>query len=251
MRTFLGSIAALALCLFVTSRAFAQEAPLALLAPADSLAVAPADPPIAQPGPRSRPAAARPKSKVGAQIFAIVDAERMTASKSFSAVVGKTTFVNAGVGVEVTNLWQGVFARFAYTHGSRKGTRVVVNSGIAVSNGIPLTIEIAPIEVGGGWRFVPARKGTTTLVPYIGAALVLQRYKETSAFALDGENTDETDKGAAVFAGLEVDIRVVRIGIEGQYRRVPNVIGAAGASQAFNETDLGGGVVRLTFGVGF
>jgi hypothetical protein len=38
-------------------------------------------------------------------------------------------------------------------------------------------------------------------------------------------------------------------GVEAQYRGIPNAIGAAGVSQIYNETNLGGFVVRALFGV--
>ena len=83
--------------------------------------------------------------------------------------------------------------------------------------------------------------------------MLLQRYKETSTatFASADDNTDITDTGGEVFGGVEIGVKFVRIGVEGQYRYVPNAIGAGGASLAYNETNLGGGVFRLTFGVGF
>jgi hypothetical protein len=204
--------------------------------------------------PASRPRAPAVKEHPGVKAFGIVDVEAMTASKSFEAVLGsaKPTVTNLGFGVEGTGLWKGLFARVAYTHSSNTGTRVFVDSSmVAHSLNIPLTIEIAPLEIGAGWRFgAPPRHGVGYR-PYVGAAMLLQRYKETSTFADPGENTDTTDKGVAVFGGVEVDVKLIRIGVEGQFRGVPNAIGAGGASLAYNEKDLGGGVFRLTFGVGF
>jgi hypothetical protein len=214
-----------------------------------------AEPPAAAAQPTGRPRAPAAKEHPGFHAFGIVDVETMTASKSFTAVLdsGKATVTNVGFGVEATHLWKGLFARVAYTHSSNPGMRVFVDSSlVAHSLSNPLTIEITPIEVGAGWLFgAPPPKGKVGVRPYAGAALLLQRYKETSSFAGAGEDTDTTDKGFAAFGGLEVSIRFVRIGVEGQFRSVPNAIGAGGASLAYNETNLGGGVFRLTFGVGF
>jgi len=178
----------------------------------------------------------------------------MSASKSFKAVLGKDKplITSLGFGVEGTSLWKGLFARVAYTRSKNDGSRVSVDpSGVAYSNHIPLTIEITPLEIGAGWRFGAPAKGAAGARPYLGAALLLQHYKETSAFADPGENIDTTDKGVAVFGGVEIAVKFVRIGVEGQFRSVPNAIGAHGASLLFDETNLGGGVFRLTFGVGF
>ena len=51
--------------------------------------------------------------------------------------------------------------------------------------------------------------------------------------------------------GVDVAIGMVRVAVEGVYRSVPNAIGAGGISQAFNETNLGGGGIRFAFGIGF
>jgi len=217
---------------------------------------APARPgaPAAANQPAGRPLAAAAKAHPGIQVFGIVDAETMSASKSFEAVLssGKASITNLGFGVEGTDLWKGLFARVAYTHSSNAGTRVFVDSSLkAHSLNVPLTIEITPIEIGAGWRSALPSTAKAGVRAYAGAGLLLQRYKETSSFASAAEDTDTTDKGAVVFGGLEVDVKFVRIGLEGQFRSVPNVLGVGGASLAYDEKNLGGGVFRLTFGVGF
>ena len=203
----------------------------------------------------TRPRVTAAREPPGIHAFGIVDLEAMTASQSFEAVLdsGKASVTNFGLGVEGTSLWKGLFARFAYTHSSNAGTRVFVDSSMTVhSLNIPLTIEITPIEIGAGWRFgAPPRKGAVGVRPYLGGALLMQRYKETSSVASADENAGTTDMGGIAFGGVEIGIKFVRIGVEGQFRTVPNAIGVGGASLAYNETNLGGGVFRLTLGVGF
>ena len=129
----------------------------------------------------------------------------------------------------------------------------VDSAGTVYKLNIPVTIELTPLEIGAGWRFntKPSRGKTVMVSPYVGVAYVNQSYKETSSFAADEENTDVTDSGQAFFGGVEIGIRFVKIGIEAQYRSIPDALGVSGVSKTFNETNLGGTVFRLTFGVGF
>lgn len=198
-----------------------------------------------------QPGGAAMGSAVGVHAFLIVEAESMAAKNSFEAVLAdsaKSTLVFTGAGVEVTRLWKGLFARFAATRSKNEGSRVFVDSaGKAFPLNVPLTIEITPIEVGGGWRFGSGRR----LVPYVGAAVLVQRYRETSEAADPDENTDTTDKGQSIFGGVELAISVLRVGVEAQYRNVPDALGESGVSAVNKETNLGGAVIRLTVGVGF
>jgi hypothetical protein len=53
-----------------------------------------------------------------------------------------------------------------------------------------------------------------------------------------------------VFGGLDVTVwKVVYAGAEVQYRLVPDALGEGGVSKEYGETDLGGFVVRVMFGV--
>jgi hypothetical protein len=202
-----------------------------------------------------QPGGASIASVVGLHAFAIVEAESMHAKQSFDAVLAdssKSTPVFVGGGVEVTRLWKGVFGRFTVSSSSNTGTRVFVDSdGRAFPLNVPVTIEIRPLEVGGGWRFEGNAQRRVSVVPYVGAAILLQGYKETSDGASAGEDTDTTDSGQTIFGGVEIGVSVLRLGAELLYRNVPNAIGAAGVSEDYDETNLGGTVVRFTIGVGF
>jgi hypothetical protein len=189
--------------------------------------------------------------KLGVNGYGIVEIENMLASNSFKAVTTdkKSSLTFAGAGVDVVDIYQGLFARVAFTHTSTNGTRAFVDSsGRAVSLGIPLTIDITPIEIGGGWRFAPSSADT---IPYVGAALLMQQYKETSSLGSASDNVDATDKGGTFFGGVTLKFGHFVVGVEAQYRHVPNVLGASGVSAAYNETNLGGAVFRVTFGAGF
>ncbi|HTM23739.1 MAG TPA: hypothetical protein VL225_01020 [Vicinamibacterales bacterium] len=180
--------------------------------------------------------------------YAAVDLDIFNASQTFDAVVGSSHLPAYGGGVDVTDIWKHLFIRVAVTHLSKKGGRVFVDSGQVFPLGIPLTLTMTPIEIGGGWRF--AGKRPSRFAPYAGGAALIVPYKETSAFGDAADNVSQSFTGAAVFAGVEASVtRSITVGGEAQFRAIPNALGTAGASQAYNETDLGGVTARVTIGV--
>jgi hypothetical protein len=189
-------------------------------------------------------------SHLGVRAFALVETESMLAADTFGAVLDTHVLQARGGGAEVLNIWKGLFVRVAATRSSGTGSRVVVVDDRAISLGIPLTIELRPVEFGGGWRRALGQRGGGAW--YAGGGLLHLVYRETSTFASVGENTDTTFNGAVIFAGADVRLwRFIVGGGEVQFRTVPNAIGDAGASQAFKETDLGGVVARGVIGVRF
>jgi hypothetical protein len=119
-----------------------------------------------QPAPPAAP------SRIGVHAYAAVDGNTMAASGSFEAVLGTATLLGYGGGADVTDLWKHLFARVAVTHSTKRGERAIFTGTEAVSLGVPLTVSMTPIEIGGGWRFVPARG---RIVPYAGGGAVLRR----------------------------------------------------------------------------
>jgi hypothetical protein len=208
-----------------------------------------------------QPGGATMASVVGVHAFFIVESESMAAKKSFEAILtgadgegeGKSLLVLSGGGLEITRLWKGAFARVAATRTKQDGSRVIITgAGTVIPLRVPLTVEITPIEIGGGWRFGNAQE--RRVVPYVGAALLAQRYRETSDGASSDENVEATDKGESIFGGVEVAIGPVRLGAEAQFRNVPvpdDSIGTNSVFAAFGDKNLGGTVFRMTFGVGF
>ena len=192
------------------------------------------------------------KQKIGIRAYGLAEVENLRATRSFEAVLGTARLTDLGAGADVVNLWKGAFARFAVGYTKKTGTRVFVDSSQKVfPQNVPLTVKMTPLEVCGGWRFAALdRKGR--FVPYLGAGGLLLRYQETSTFALTGEDIDSRFKGGVAFGGLEVAVvKFVNVAIEGLYRHVPKALGAGGVSSTFSENNLGGGVVRFRFGVGF
>jgi len=175
---------------------------------------------------------------VGVSAYGGYEAWQMAASDSFDAVFGTSQVSGFGAGVQVTDLWRGLFARGGFATASKTGERVFVSDGQVFPLGIPLKVTLTPIEISGGWR-VRASQGR--FVPYGGAGVLIMRYKEESDFAESDENLDDTFTGYLVFGGLEVGlVRGLGVGAEVQYRGVHDALGAGGVSAEFGETSLGG-----------
>jgi hypothetical protein len=186
--------------------------------------------------------------KIGVRGYFLVDSNSLAASETFDATMGTSKFTAKGVGGEVLDIFSGVFARLAFSSMKEVGTRVVVIDGTVVPLDIPLTVEMKPLEIAAGWR-VPLRKAPR-VTPYGGAGFLRLAYKETSDFADDDENSDESFTGFVAFGGVEVVVwKWVVAGAEVQYRSISDALGTGGVSQTFNETNLGGTTFRFLVGV--
>ncbi len=171
----------------------------------------------------------------------------MSASQSFEAVLGKSSFMAVGGGIDVIDVWRRVFARVALSRMGGDGFRAFVANGEVVSLNVPIEVRMTAIEVAGGWRFVLRTLPKYTF--YGGAGLLRFGYSEKSEFAA-GEDNSGGFLGQVIFGGVEVPVwkRVVA-GVEAQYRSVPNAIGDEAVSAAFQETNLGGAVLRVVIGI--
>lgn len=179
--------------------------------------------------------------------YFLFDSTALAAERTFDAVIGKTRVTAPGAGGEVF-IWQGLFARVALSSLKETGSRVVVFDDQAIALGIPLTIEMRPLELAAGWRARPMASGR--IVPYGGVGLLRMGYRETSEFATGSENTDTTFSGRVLFGGIEAVLGGWLIaGAEVQHRAVPDALGDGGVSQAFGERDLGGVTFRVLVGI--
>lgn len=195
----------------------------------------------------SRPASAKPS--IG--LFGLFDYSTISARQSFDAVFGEHVTMAPGVGGEVTNLWKGLFVRVAGSRSKLSGERVVIFNADVFKLGIPLTTEMTPIEFGGGWRF-QSRYAPSRIVPYAGASVITMKYKETSDFAESSENADESYSGFGVFGGVDINLtRGIFGGVEGQFRSINFTPGPNSAAASFNESNLGGGILRVRLGIRF
>jgi len=115
--------------------------------------------------------------------------------------------------------------------------------------GIPLTITVIPIELSAGWRFRIRR--APKVLPYAAGGLTILQYQETSDFSAEGEDVDERFNGYHVLGGVEYKMtRWLGLAGEASWSTVPDAIGEAGVSEAFNETNLGGTTFRVKITIG-
>ena len=137
----------------------------------------PASPPSGQ----TKPAATvKPvilaKPKLGVRGIVDVSAVWMLASESFKAVADTNMRVQFGGGVQVVNLWKGLYAEATVGRSSLDGSRVFVYQGTVYDLGIPVSITFTPIDAGGGWRFPLGKK----------KRLARLRRRRPDAFAVPG-----------------------------------------------------------------
>jgi len=222
----------------------------------------PQTPPKPTPPPKPSSSTTRPKERpIRIAGFAEFGTMKLTASKSFDAILDKsnTNFLGGGAQVALRN---GLFVQVDITHSSDDGQRAFVNNGQVFKLPIPATIEMTPIDVSAGYRFrFGKRKGLRLgpkptveerFVPYVGGGVGTVHYVETSKFAEASDNVDESFTSYNVLVGLEVGIwRFVGAGVEFQQRWVPDGLGSGGVSKAFNETDLGGSSFKVKVVIGF
>ena len=190
-----------------------------------------------------------PPARLGFRAFGHFEMVTMTAKETFDTVLGSSAMRGPGGGGEVLNVWKGLFARVAVSQMSDEGTRAFVFGNDVIPMNIPMTVKIRTVELGGGWRVVPRRM--PRLAVYGGGGALLVAYDQTSQFADQGENPNESFSGYSVFGGAEVTLwKWLFAGAEAQYRAIPDALGGAGTiPELFNETDLGGVAVRVLFGV--
>lgn len=197
-----------------------------------------------------RPAPPAPAYPESLQIrpFASVGTTWFTASSTFKAVLGSGQGQDFGGGLSLT---QGpAYIEVGARRFKKSGERVFVATGGQVFPlGIATEVTMTPLEVAAGWRFRPLL--SQRVRPHLGAGYTRLRYEETADFAGDGDNVNESFNGFHVVGGVEV--RVARwVGVAGDvvWTSVADAIGQGGASQAFNETNLGGTSLRLKLVIG-
>jgi opacity protein-like surface antigen len=261
---------------------------IAPAAPAAS-AQAASPPPQRGPGPAT-PAATPSGPAISILGFGSAGYTWFAATESFDAVLGSSGGPAWGGGVAVTFAGGRYFAQVSAERFSADGERVFVDEGEVFPLGIPVKVEVTPLEFTAGYRFVPrppqrrplpppppprpifkpanpgagtrstpppppparaAAAPTRSWVPYVGGGVGILSYSESSSTDSDTEGTDDSFTSYHVVGGVDVKItRWFGAGVEAAYRWVPGALGEGGVSQEFGEEDLGGATVRVRVIVG-
>ena len=181
--------------------------------------------------------------------YAMFGGIQFAASESFDAIVGETSGPIRGGGLRLGLGLGGLFFDVGAWHYGAQGERVFVFEDEVFQLGIPVDVKVTPIEISVGWRFrIPK---LSKVIPYAAGGLTSLRYEETSDFPGPSEDFDGTFNGYHVLGGAEYKImRWLGVAGEASWSTIPDAIGKAGVSKAFNETDLGGTSVRLKVTIG-
>ena len=184
---------------------------------------------------------------VGGGVYVSFGQMHFAATETFDAVFGSTHVRSIMVGGTVNGIWRRVFADVSISQVTLDGQRVFVDRGEIFPLGISTTVKVRPFDVVGGWRFDVGR-----VFPYVGAGITVMSYSESDEFADSADEVSETRTGPALLAGADVAIaRHLRVGGDVRYRSVSGILGEGGASEAFDEDQLGGFAFGLRVGVGW
>jgi hypothetical protein len=181
--------------------------------------------------------------------YAMVGQFRFTASESFDAILGTTSGVIFGGGATVGLPFGGLFVDVGAWQYSGSGERAIVVDDEVFPVGIPVDIELVPIEISAGWKF--RIRSMPKLIPYVAGGYTSFGYKESSSFAGAGEDLDERFGGYHLRGGAEFKL-TSWLGVAGEaaWTSVPDALGNGGVSAAFNEDNLGGTSFRARITVG-
>ena len=180
--------------------------------------------------------------------FVMGTEQLFSATHTFDAVFGQShqPFFGGGLQVIVKRLY---FAEIVASRFHKTGERAFIVNNQTFRLGLPLTVEVKPLEVIGGLRFDvhPHQR----FVPYIGAGLGTYAYKESSPSSDPDENLETRHHGFIVGGGVEFRLhRWIRLDVDEQYTLIPGILGLAGVSKSAAEDDLGGVALRVKLVVG-
>jgi opacity protein-like surface antigen len=195
-------------------------------------------------------AAAQPPSRsIDIGGYAMVGRFNIAATESFDAILGEHAGTIFGGGARIGIPLGGLFVDVGAWRFRGEGERVFVSGGTAYPLGIPVEVTMTPLEVSGGWRF--RFRQVPKLIPYVAGGFTSMQYRETSDFAEADEDIEETFNGYHLSGGAEYKItRWLGVAGEVAWTTVPDAIGEAGVSEAFDEHDLGGTTFRFKITIG-
>jgi opacity protein-like surface antigen len=193
------------------------------------------------------PASASAQQSIGIRGYVMFGIAQFAATDTFEAVADLSQQPIFGGGVQVTNIWRGIFADLAVSQiQTIDGERVFVNGGEVFELNIPLDVKMRPVDVAAGWRLTHGR-----FSPYVGAGVTYLTYEERSDFAESGDNVNESRSGPLVLGGVDVVLwNWLHAGGEFRYRQVKGILGEGGVSEEFGEDNAGGftAAVRISIG---
>ena len=180
--------------------------------------------------------------------FVMGTRQTFAAAHTFEAIFGRShePFFGGGLQVIVKGRY---YAEVVASRFRKTGERAFRHNGENFRLGLPLTAQITPLEVTGGYRF--DMRPNQPIVPYAGAGIGTYAYTESSPSSDPEENLDVRHRGFVLTGGVEVRLhRWVRVNVDEQYTRVPGILGLNGISRDAGEDDLGGFAVRVKIVVG-
>jgi len=183
----------------------------------------------------------RPRAPRGLRVFGGAEVAVPAATDAFDAVTGSPVFPAYGGGVELVNLWRGLFIRFQLMKGTKDAEHGLVVNGDFLPTGVPFDISMRTTELGLGWRINFRKPGRSF---HFGGGRTWLAYKERTA-GFPEEDLDQTHDGAFVMAGYTHPVLSrVLLTFEGFFRQIDAGEGT-GIMAGFNESDLGGAGARL------
>jgi opacity protein-like surface antigen len=219
-------VSTLALVLCVSGAAFAQP------------------PDDRRPPPPSRGSTDAPA--ISLRPFVMGTEQSFAAVNTFEAVFGQSRQPFFGGGLQVL-LGGRYYVNATASRFKKTGERAFRFDGENFQLGLPLTAEITPFEITGGYRFRPH----SSIVPYGGAGYGTYKYKETSPSSDADENVTLRHGGFVADGGVELRVhRWIGVGVDVQYTRILGVLGTGGISKEAGEKDLGGVAARFMLIVG-
>ncbi len=170
----------------------------------------------------------------------------LAASQTFDAVSGSSRTASATAGMQVAGLWKGLMFDAAWSRTAIDGERISIDDDGTFPLGIPLRVTMKPLDIAGGWRRHDGR-----WLPYAAIGISRLHYEETSEGNVAGEDLETTSIGPLIVGGLDFRVsRFVLIGGELRYRHLGGILGAGGASAAFEEGSAGGWTVGARMSIG-
>ena len=180
--------------------------------------------------------------------FVMGTRQAFAAVNTFEAVFGQSRQPFFGGGLQVV-LGGRFYADVTASRFRKTGERAFRYNGQNFRLGLPLTAEIRPLEITGGYRFRFRR--LPAIVPYAGGGFGSYAYRETSPSSDPDENVDVRHSGGVLVGGVELRLhRWIGVGVDAQYTHVPGVLGTGGLSKDAGEKDLGGVAARFKVVVG-